>query len=306
MKKVALALLVLAIAMPAMADVNITLTYDANIVTIGYLCDGGEAVRGFALGVSVSGGAYVVGSAEPNEDPVTGDYWVYPTNMTFTVSDGNTVVDEHGSPIAEETVNGGVLEMASLYDENDPCHPDAPASSGNLCTFVVDTNCVLGPNFTVGVTLNGQRGGIVLEDPDVIPTVNLPADIVVPCIPDKCLVVGQYCGGVLITQTMYDNWIAMGEPAAWCHPAHYAGDCDQNCSVNAIDVVGGTGQPNLKAAFGGAWPNPPYDPACDTDNNLQINAIDVVGGGIVTCLAPGCGAKPNFGLAVTGQPPLCP
>jgi len=192
MKKVALALLVLAITMPAMAAVNITLTNDANEITIHYACTGNppEKVRAFALNVSVSNGVYIVGSAEPAQDPVTGDYWVYPTNMTFTVVDGNTVVDEYGSPIAEETVNGGVLEMASLYDENDPCHPSAPASSGDLCSFYIDADCDIAATFTVSLSLNAQRGNIVLENPAVTPTVSLPAALVVPCISEgpKCWV----------------------------------------------------------------------------------------------------------------------
>jgi hypothetical protein len=220
MKKVALALLVLAIAMPAMAEVRITLTNDANIVTIGYETDG-EVVRAFALEVDVNNGGFVAGSVVPNTD----DYWVYPTNMTFTIVDGNTVVDEYGSPIAGESNAGGVLEMASLYGENDPCRQDAPPSSGTLCTFIVDVNCE--GIVAVDLTLNGKRGGVVLEDPDAAVDVNLPDTLVVPCGED-CIKVGEYCGGVLITQTMYDNWVMMNKPTSWCHPGHYAGDCDQN------------------------------------------------------------------------------
>lgn len=180
MKKVALALLVLAITVPAMADVNITLQQvgDTNQIEIGYECTNNEEVRAFALNVSVSDGAYIVGSAEPNEDPCTGDYWVYPSTMTFTVSEGNTVVDEYGSPIAEETNDGGVLEMAALYAASDPLHPAAPADSGILCRFYVD--CELGdPNVTL--TENVQRGKVVLYDPDEPVVVNLPAPLTGIC-----------------------------------------------------------------------------------------------------------------------------
>jgi hypothetical protein len=162
---------------PAMADVDIIMTNDANVVTIGYETDG-EEVRAFALEISVSPtGTYVVGSEEPN----AADYYVFPTNITFTVVDGNTVIDELGNPVAESDANGGVLETASLYAANDPCgHTDPPPTSGTLVSFAVD--CSQGdPNITVSLALNGQRGNVVLKDPDVTPTVNLPVPLVVSC-----------------------------------------------------------------------------------------------------------------------------
>jgi hypothetical protein len=299
MKKVALALLVLAIAMPAVADVTITLTNDANVVTIGYDCNDGEVVRAFALNVDVNNGGFIEGSVEPN----TADYWVYPTNMTFTVVDGNTVVAQYGSPIAGESNAGGVLEMASLYGENDPNRQDAPPSSGDLCSFAVDVNCT--GVVAVDVTLNGQRGGVVLEDPGEGVVVNLPDQLEVPC-GDDCLKVGEYCGGVLIEQYMYDNWVSIGKPDAWCHPAHFAGDADMNCSINAVDLVGGGGAANFKAAFLSTCGGANYEPSCDTDNNCAINAVDLVGGGAATCLPNGCGVKPNFLRVIDGYPPECP
>jgi hypothetical protein len=184
MKKVALALLVLAlsVSVPAMAAVNITMSKGTvanyNKVTIGYNCDGGEEVRAFALTITVTDGGFLVDSALPVGDPNVADYWVYPGSITFTIDEGNTVVDGFGTPVAEQDANGGVVEMASLYAASDPCHPDAPAASGSLCSFRVRTaNC--GPdNLTsVSLALNSKRGGVVLKDPNVIPTVNLPAAV---------------------------------------------------------------------------------------------------------------------------------
>jgi hypothetical protein len=58
MKKFALALLVLALTVPAMGAVNITMTagtlVDCNKVTVAYACTAGEEVRAFALRITVS------------------------------------------------------------------------------------------------------------------------------------------------------------------------------------------------------------------------------------------------------------
>jgi hypothetical protein len=291
MKKLALAMLILALAIPAMADVEITISNDANIVTIGYNNTGGEMVRAFPLEIAVSGEAYIVGSDVPDAN----DYYVYPTNMTFTVVDGNTVIDQLGSPIAEADANGGILEMASLYAANDPLHPAAPPASGTLVSFAVD--CA-GGDVTVTIAENGKRGGVVLEDPDVDPTVTLPAPLVVVCGGTECLVVGQVCGGITITQAMYDNWVTIGKDASWCFATHFAGDANMDCKVNAADILSGP-NPNYQDSFGSIYPAANYRPSCDHNNDLKVNAADIISS------IPGAGLQNNFGTIFT-LPPDCP
>jgi hypothetical protein len=180
MKKVALALLVLAFTVPAMAVVNITATADANKVTIGYNNTGGEEVRAFALEIDVSDGAYIVGSDDPNLK----DYYIFPGSVSFYVVDGNTLILDYGTPIAEQDANGGILETASLYAASDPCgHTGPPASSGTLCSFWVDCSKAGGDSkVVVGLSLNAKRGGVVLKDPNVTPSTNLPVSLDVPCV----------------------------------------------------------------------------------------------------------------------------
>ena len=218
MKKVALALLVLAFAVPAMAAVNITMTKgagaDANKVTIAYNNTASEEVRAFALNIAVSDGAFVVGSAKPVGDPNVIDYWVYPGSITFTVVDGNTVVDSFGTPVAEPTVDSGVVEMASLYAASDPNHPIKPAQSGSLCSFrVKNVAGTCGPDNKIIVTLslNSKRGNVVLKDPNVTPTVNLPAALDVPC--------------------------PTGGPACWLCPRQPFGDATGDGQTNLSDLL---------------------------------------------------------------------
>jgi len=242
MKKMALVMLVLALAIPAMADVEITTTCDTNIVTIGYNCTAGETVRAFGLDIVVTGGAYVVGSDVPDAN----DYYVYPTNMTFTVVEGNTVIDQLGSPIAAADANGGVLEMASLYAANDPCHPTAPPSSGMLVSFAVDMSG--SGDITITITENAKRGGVVLEDPDVAATVVLPAPFI--------------CGGHLYC---YD-----------C-PGHAQGDATCDGRVNVLDLVA------LKKGWGTNRDTSPhgeglgeYNCCADANDDGRINVLDLV------------------------------
>jgi hypothetical protein len=273
MRNIALAIVVLAVTIPAMADVNITISNDVNKVTIGYECTNDEKVRAFALQIDVNEGKFVVGSAEPVGDPNHIDYYVYPGSMTFTVvSDGNTHIDDFGTPIAEQDANSGVLEMASLYADSDPNHPLAPAGANDLATFYVDTsdgNCV-----TVTISEDGKRGGVVLEDPNEEFVLNLPD----PCvICEKCLVVGEVVGGVLITPEMYDLWVSLGEPNCWCCPCHFRGD--ENCDgwVDAADITGtdGIGPPIFDGWIDSF--NEAYHPCSDINNDGWIDAADITG-----------------------------
>lgn len=182
MKKVALALLVLAFTVPAMAVVNVTATADANKVTIQYNNTASEEVRAFAVNIAVSDGAYIVGSEEPNLK----DYYIFPGSISFYVVDGNTLILDYGTPIAGQDANGGILETASLYAASDPCgHTSAPPTSGTLCSFWVDCSKAGGDGkVIVSLSKNAQRGNIVLKDPNVTPVTNLDAGAVafdVPC-----------------------------------------------------------------------------------------------------------------------------
>ena len=253
MKKLALAMLILALAMPAMANVEITLTSppDSNIVTIGYNNTGGEMVRAFGLEITVSGGVYIVGSDVPDAN----DYYVYPSNMTFTVVDGNTVIDQLGSPIAEADENGGVLEMASLYAANDPCHPTQPLPSGVLVSFAVDCGA------TVSLALNGKRGNVVLEDPDVIPAVDLPDDLVVGCDEEIC-------------------WDCPGQPS---------GDATGDGRANVFDLI------KLKQAWGTQQGDAAYNCCADFTQDTRCDVFDLIrlkqnwgASGLGTCTTLDC------------------
>jgi hypothetical protein len=242
MKKVALALFVLAFTVPAMASVTITSALsDVNKVTIGYSTTGDE-VRAFALNIVVSDKAFVVGSGKQVGDPNHINYWVYPGTMTFTVVDGNTVVDNFGNPLVEQDANGAVVEMASLYAASDPCHPSAPGTSGSLCYFYINkTPCGPDNKITVDVTLNTKRGSVVLKDPNVTPSVTLPVQLVYTC--------GAAC------------WACVRQPK---------GDADGDGYVGALDVL------KVKQSWQKSTGQAGYNCCADFDHDGYVGALDVL------------------------------
>ncbi len=245
MRNIALAIIVLAITIPAMGKVTITLENSSNMVTIGYDCNEGELVRAFALNIDVNDGAYVIGSAGFPGDPNTSDYYVCPGSITFTVVDGNTVIDQFGTPIAEEDANGGVLEIASLYAAADPCHPAPPAASGVLCTF--DVNCDGRESVLVTITgENGKRGGVVLEDPNAAVTLVLPDPLEVPC---GCACYGDVTDDDMVTT---DDMIRI---ATWLN--------DYGVTINRKTTIPSTDTEH-------------YDPCADVNGDDMITTDDMI------------------------------
>jgi hypothetical protein len=210
------------------------------LVTIGYNCDGGEKVRAFALDVTVNKTAYWVGTARRASPEY---YYVTPTSMTFKIVDGNTVVDKYGSPMVSETTSGGIIELASLYATNDPCaaHKTTPPSSGTLVTFRVNCAKSLGGAVTVALAKNTARGGVVLEDPAVTPTVNLPATFTV---------------------------CACSYPACWDWTRQCHGDADNSTKVKGPDFM------ILQTAWNAVYPAVLYNPCADFDKNGKVKGSD--------------------------------
>jgi len=178
-----IALVVMLAAVPAMASVDIgasasmvdantalvTITYDATSET--------NLVRAFALDIAIVG--------DPNINVidvncVNGDYLIYPGSNGIEISGG--AVTSYGSCACNAgdhpdtlggvgTDDGVTVEMASLYEAGvDPAPGKGPATLAEITIQGCgDANVV--------VTENAIRGGVVMEDPDEVVTVNLPADV---------------------------------------------------------------------------------------------------------------------------------
>lgn len=208
MRKMLAVLVVMLVATPAMAAVNITCTHEgAGVVRIDYDAQTEvELVRAVALDITVDDGTIVGISDYPTDGS---NYGIYPGSIEIV--DGNVV--DYNDPVApsdDPGAKGGIdtaeitIEMGSLYEQGGT----PPPTSGTLCKISVDSPC----GCTVSVALNDTRGGIVLEDASTPGTVNL----------GTCLVPGCFPSG----HPDYAEWLNVGCPQCWCYPRQCHGDAD--------------------------------------------------------------------------------
>ena len=213
MKKIIVALVVLALAVPSMAAVTISAADDGNNdgwVTISYVqsdTSAGKRPRAFALDVTASAGEICevdTSGAQP--------FGVY---MGTIVIDGDGIVTDVGSPVAPSGDPGAAgplgsgavtLEMGSIYD---PCAPggDQPAFSGDLIKVKVNTSC----NLTIAANAVRAAGGVVLED-GTTPGAGLP--------------VGPVAVAVVYGGPDSAEWHTAGDPVGWANPEQCHGNAD--------------------------------------------------------------------------------
>ena len=227
MKKLGLVVAVLMIATPALATVAITCTAgagaDCNLVSVKYLVTTSQSepnkISGFGLNITVSGTAKIksITYTDPN-------YYIYPGSIQIA----GGVITDYGTPVADKNdpgalggldTNGITIEMGALYYPTGDNSSAAPKLSGTLLKFRVDKDC------TVTVKENAIRGGVVLTNPNLTPTVTLTGCPVVCAGPD-C----YPSGGVWVARNA--DWVTLGKPNCWCgiywtqDPAKWKFQCD--------------------------------------------------------------------------------
>jgi len=247
MKKILFLLVALLFTAPAWADVNITAAVDAGNscrVIISFDASGEpNLVRAFSLDIQADNDANIIGV-----ELLSTDYVIHPGTIVIDTS-GN--VSDYGSPVAPESDlpsdtlaglgSGGVtIEMASLYAPVGPASPNAPASSGQLVAVTVSDDCTL--TISANVSRAGSSG-VVMESPDEVVTVNLPAPTVV-----------TGCGG----------------PPCWLAAGQKCGDTNMDNNCNFADLVA------LKASWLKNDPDPLYNPCADFDRSGGVNFADLV------------------------------
>jgi hypothetical protein len=203
MRKMILALVVVMLAAPALADISITIVDQGNgEAAINY--SGTELARAFALDITVDAGT-IEGISGFTAGDDTGTYGIFPANFSrfITVDAGTGEVadwtDPNYTPVADINDPGALeglgtagitIEMGSLYDTQ------APATSGTLCVLTVSDTCKM------SVALNATRGNVVLEDASEA-TVDLTGATNVD------IIVGQ-----TYTGPHPEEWAAVGSPIA--------------------------------------------------------------------------------------------
>ena len=182
MRKIIIALAIVALASPAWGAVTITCTpYNPAtpcvqkkaevIVSYSSSAEDPNLVRAFALDVRVDSGAHILRASG-----TSAKFNIYPGSID--INDATGAIDDYGSVVCDSSVylvdtlagpfdhltgpntppqadsNGMTVEMASLYVGA----ANAPGNSGELFRFMVDKAC------NVTITENAIRGGVLLED----------------------------------------------------------------------------------------------------------------------------------------------
>jgi hypothetical protein len=230
MRKLMLIVAAIAIAAPALATVEIGVTDLGGLqAAITYNCTAGEAVRAFALDITVDAGTIDAVSGYKTGESVTGSlgYGIFPGNFRDYINpaapdwgDANyTPIAPSGDPDALGGLGtaGVTIELGSLYVD-----ANSPAASGTLCVLTVSEGC------NVCVVANDSRGAVVLEDATAAPT-NLP---LTPCV----AIAGDvpcYAG------PSPADWATLGEPSCWCGNVGLGGTGPYQCYGDADNMTEG-------------------------------------------------------------------
>lgn len=262
MKKLAL-VLVLAMSVPAMA----ALTFTAEDIgdgqlKISYTGEAGDAPRGIALRLTITGDGTIAPDAAVAVDAAYNTYIDYAASnpANFAVGDGHPLakVGEAGAlevPGAEVSVSMGVLDE----DGNQDAGPE------NADPLII---LQLAGTGTVNVeicadTLRGPDSGVVgsvLESNLQDGCIN--ADVVIPgaetCMKD--------------TNPDFDTWDGLGRPDCWCYAKQCKGDADGLSQVNDLLAVFTDDLAIFVSAY--AQPTLPEGGVCaDFDHQAQVNDL---------------------------------
>jgi hypothetical protein len=231
MRNIVVTLAVLLLAAPALATTVAIKAVDegGGVVSIGYTVTGSPPkVRAVALDITVDAGTIdaISDFAKGESTAAAPGFGIFPANfsrhITVDAATGEVASWDvaNYTPVADAAdagaltglgTNGITIEMGALYYPPDDSSPNAPPASGTLCKITVSSDC------TVSLAENATRGGVVLTDPAVAPTVTLTGCTVkigpVDCFPS--------------TNSAYNDWVALGKPDCWCAPPNGSGyQCD--------------------------------------------------------------------------------
>ena len=249
MKKILFILVALLLAAPAWADVDISATADDCGIVISFDARSEPNLpRAFSLNIQADNDVNIV-----DVTLLSADYVIHPGTIAINTSGQ---VTDYGSPVAPQSdlpsdtlagldSNGVTIEMGSLYAPVGPASANAPDPCGFLVSVTVDADCTL--TITANVSRAGSSG-VVMESPDEVVTVNLPAGIPVTCGAPPCY-----------TGPQPAEWAAVGNPECWC-AAGAPGANPRQCLGDAVGDFQGRNEywtsTNDLAVLIAAWNKP--------------------------------------------------
>jgi hypothetical protein len=273
MRKIVVTLAVLLLATPALAAVKIIVEDQGGLTAaIKYATDG-EKVRAFALDITVTAGTIEGISGYVKGESVAPDnlgFGIFPANfsryITVDAATGEVAdwdVAEY-TPVADAAdpgalpglgTDGITVEMGGLWYPPDDGSANAPGDTGTLCLITISDEA------NMSVTENATRGGVVLTDPSVTPTVDLSAatDVLIPAVTD-CFP---------SSYSTYNDWVAMNKPDCWCADYQCDGDVDGATETFFKYRVYGNDLNAVVANWKKVITDPDLDPCADIDHKSE-------------------------------------
>ncbi len=271
MKRLSLLLVVLLCAGPAVAAVRIIVEPEGETAAIKYETDG-EKVRAFALDITVDAGtiAGISDFLRGESTAANPGYGIFPANFgryimvdpetgavsAWDVNDYTPVADPcDPGALGGLGTDGITIEMGALYYPPEDSSPNAPGNSGLLCRLAFTVS-----DANVAIALNEVRGGVVLTDPELAPTV------------DVLYAEGtDTVAAAALTPSVgsdYAEWVAVGKPACWTYPRQCYGDADGQAESDGTGGVSYVGTDDLNLLLG-AWQvkEPPFGPGIASIEN---------------------------------------
>ena len=202
-----------ALAVPSNVDITVAKT-GTNELTVSYSTDA-NLVSAFGLEIIIDDPCISIASVDCSGNA---DYDIYPGSIVITggvAGPWGQCLADGSYPGTPDDPNHKTIEAGCLYAEGE----DPPASSGPLAVVTLAGCDSVGAETTclVRVIENVIRGGVVMEDPDEVPTVS-EADGEVGHDLDICSCYGGMAD--------WDQFVLVGQPECWCYPRQCHGDAD--------------------------------------------------------------------------------
>jgi len=241
MRKVLPILLAIALAMPALADVAVTVD-DAGdgVAQLNLAISGDAVVRGLALKVTITGAELAAIADVTDVMPAFNayiDYYYSNTGFLGTLGDETDLPGTGAHALADPDAAG---VLAAL-----------PATTFSISLGALDNSGSQG-----GVTAGGVLAKIKLSNISGSAQVCVEADAL------RGGIVGDNLGTV--SDSACGN-IAPGGPACWNYPCFVNGDSNGDCAITFGDL-----QPLI-----GAWPPAPYNECVDFNQDGAITFGDL-------------------------------
>lgn len=217
MKKTLVALMLVALAVPAMADVAIT-GVDEGSQNLAIYADSTAVMRGVALKLTITGGNLAAAT-----DYLASDFNTF-VDYAFSTA-GYTIGTGH--PIANAAAAGVATFPATVASVSVGYLDQAGAQAGltgkklvarlHISGIAVDTSA------SVAIVADTLRGGAVVGDTIGAVTIVSPVAVKGPESPKEC---------VKNTAPFYATWVAWGKPNCWCFKKQCNGD------INGTSLAG--------------------------------------------------------------------